>query len=178
MTTDTATESRPRWSTDSGTIFFLSDRADRGIPQVHQLSVADSAVTALTSWRPGIVDYLPLADSNVIALLAVEEPTEEDAGRTRDRDDAVVVGERESRARLRLLDLHSGRITTPDVFGDRHVVELRQRPEGGALAVLTRASSDYDYGPRTGQLHLFDVTTGTTLDLGAVGADARSRRAW
>ena len=41
VTTDTATESRPRWSADSGTLFFLSDRAERGIPQVHRLTVAD-----------------------------------------------------------------------------------------------------------------------------------------
>ncbi len=177
-TTDTATESRPRWSADSASLFFLSDRADRGLPQVHLLTLADSATSALTNWRAGIVDYLPLADSTVVALLAIDEPTEEDARRSRDRDDAVVVGEGEPRARLRLLDLRSGRVTTPDVFGDRHVVELRQRPDGGVLALLTQASSDFDYGPRTGQLHLFDVATGTTVELGDVGADARSLAWW
>jgi dipeptidyl aminopeptidase/acylaminoacyl peptidase len=178
VTTDTATESRPRWSADSGTLFFLSDRAERGIPQVHRLTLADGAATALTSWRAGIVDYLPLADSNVIALLAVDELTEENARRSRDRDDAVVVGEREPRARLRLLDLRSGWVTTPDVFGDRHVVELRQRSDGGSLAVLTQASSDFDYGPRTCELHLFDATTGIASDLGDVGPDARSLAWW
>ncbi|MGH8891324.1 MAG: prolyl oligopeptidase family serine peptidase [Acidothermaceae bacterium] len=183
-TTDTATESRPRWSADTGALFFLSDRADRGIPQLQLLTLADDAVptstaaTALTSWNAGIIDYLPLADSNVVALLALDEPTEDDARRGRDRDDAVVVGESEPRARLRLLDLQSGRVTTPDAFGDRHVVELRQRPDGGPLAVLTQASSDYDYGPRTGQLHLFDATTATASDLGAVAADARSLAWW
>ncbi|SFP96405.1 Dipeptidyl aminopeptidase/acylaminoacyl peptidase [Amycolatopsis arida] len=177
-TTDTAAESRPRWSADSAMLFFLSDRADRGIPQVHRLPLADGAAAAVTNWRAGVVDYLPLADPNLVALLAQDEPTEQDARRARDRDDAVVVGEREPRARLRLLDLHTGRVTTPDVFGDRHVVELRQRPDGGALAVLTQASSDNDYGLRTGQLHLFDTTTGTAVDLGAVGADAHSLAWW
>jgi hypothetical protein len=79
VTTDTATESRPRWSTDSGALFFLSDRAERGVPQVHRLTLADNAASALTSWRAGIADYLLLADSNGIALLAVDEPTEDDA---------------------------------------------------------------------------------------------------
>ncbi|MGH3525227.1 MAG: hypothetical protein ACRDU4_20955, partial [Mycobacterium sp.] len=37
-TTDTATESRPRWSADTGALFFLSDRADRGIPQLQLLT--------------------------------------------------------------------------------------------------------------------------------------------
>jgi dipeptidyl aminopeptidase/acylaminoacyl peptidase len=178
VTADTATESRPRWSVDSGTLFFLSDRAERGIPQVHRLALADGTVTVLTGWRAGIVDHLPLADPNLVALLAEDEATEQDARRARDRDDAVVVGEREPRARLRLLDLCTGRITTPDVFGDRHVVELRQRPDGGLLAVLTQASADKDYGPRTGQLHLFDPIAGTAEDLGPVSAEAHSLAWW
>jgi dipeptidyl aminopeptidase/acylaminoacyl peptidase len=177
-TTDTAAESRPRWSADSGTLFFLSDGADRGTSQVYRLALADGAATAVTSWRAGIVDHLPLADPNLVALLAQDEPTEQDARRARDRDDAIVVGEREPRARLRLLDLRTALVTTPAVFGDRHVVELRQRPGGGPLAVLTQASSDNDYGPRTGQLHLFDPTTGATVDLAAVGAEAHSLAWW
>ena len=43
-TSDTAAESRPRWSADSGTLFFLSDRADRGTSQVYRLALADGAV--------------------------------------------------------------------------------------------------------------------------------------
>ncbi|MGH3760196.1 S9 family peptidase [Actinophytocola sp.] len=177
-TTDTAAESRPRWSADSGTLFFLSDRADRGTSQVHRLTLADGAATAVTSWRAGVIDHLALADPNMVTLLAQDEPTEQDTRRAQDRDDAIVVGEREPRARLRLLDLRTGQVTTPSVFGDRHVVELRQRPDGGLLAVLTQASSDNDYGPRTGHLHLFNPTTGATVDLGAVGADARSLAWW
>jgi dipeptidyl aminopeptidase/acylaminoacyl peptidase len=174
VTTDTATESRPRWS--AGSLFFLSDRAERGTPQVHRLD--DGTVTAVTSWCAGVVDHLPLADPDLVALLAEDEPTGEDERRARDRDDAVVVGECEPHARLRLLDLRTGQVTTPDVFGGRHVVELRQRPDGGPLAVLTRAGADNDYGPRTGQLHLFDPTTGTAADLGPVEAEARSLAWW
>ena len=177
-TVDTATESRPRWSADSRMLYFLSDRAERGTPQLHRLTPADGVVIALTGWRAGIIDQLPLADLNLVALLAEDEPTEQDVRRARDRDDAIVVGEREPRARLRLLDLRTGQVTTPGVFGDRHVVELRQRPDGGPLAVLTQASADMDYGPRTGRLHLFDPTTGTAEDLGPVEVDARSLAWW
>ncbi|GAA1227464.1 hypothetical protein GCM10009676_07140 [Prauserella halophila] len=177
-TTDTATESRPRWSADSGTLFFLSDCADRSTSQVHRLALADGTADPVTNWGAGIIDHLPLADLTMVALLAEDELTEQDAHRIRDRDDAIVVGEREPRARLRLLDLRTGLVTTPDVFGDRHVVELRQRPDGGPLAVLTRASSDKDYGPRTGQLHLFDLRTGTATDFGAVEAEAHSLAWW
>ncbi|MBQ0980607.1 prolyl oligopeptidase family serine peptidase [Micromonospora sp. M61] len=177
-TADTATESRPLWSADSETLFFLSDRADRGTPQLHRFTPANGAVTTVTNWRAGVIDHLPLSDPHLVALLAEDEPTEQDARRARDRDDAIVVGERESRARLRMLDLRTGRITTPGVFGDRHVVELCQRPGGGPLAVLTWASADNDHGPRTGQLHLFDPTTGSAENLGPVAADARSLAWW
>jgi dipeptidyl aminopeptidase/acylaminoacyl peptidase len=167
VTADRATESLPRWSADSGTLFFLSDRADRGVPQLHRF--ADDTVTALTDWPAGVVDHLPLADPGLVALLA-EDP--------RPDLDVIVVGEHEPRARLRLLDLRTGQVTTPDVFGDRHVVELRQRPGGGPLAVLTQASADMDYGPRTGRLHLFDPATGTAADLGPVSAEACSLAWW
>jgi dipeptidyl aminopeptidase/acylaminoacyl peptidase len=175
-TTDTATESWPRWSADSRTLYFLSDRAERGTAQVHRLTHTNDVV--VTGWRAGIVDHLPLADPDLVALLAEDEPTEQDTRRAQDRDDAIVVGEREPRARLRLLDLRTGQVTTPSVFGDRHVVELRQRPDGGPLAVLTQASADMDYGPRAGRLHLFDPTTGTAEDLGPVEADAHSVAWW
>jgi dipeptidyl aminopeptidase/acylaminoacyl peptidase len=176
VTAGPATESAPRWSADSGTLFFLSDREDRGTPQLHHLD--NGEVTALTGWRAGVSGHLPLAGGDLVALLAEDEPTEEDERRARERDDAVVAGENESHDRLRLLDLRTGRITTPAVFAGRHVVELRQRPDGGPLAVLTRAGADSDYGPRTGRLHLFDPVTGTAEDLGPVGADAYSLAWW
>ncbi|WP_410631206.1 S9 family peptidase [Amycolatopsis sp. cmx-4-83] len=178
VTADTATESRPRWSADSRALYFLSDLAERGTPQLHRLTPADGVVIDLTGWRAGIVDHLPLADLELVALLADDEPTEQDARRARDRDDAIVVGEREPRSRLRLLDLRTGQVTTPSVFGDRHVVELRQRPDGGPLAVLTQDSADKDYGPRTGRLHLFDPATGTAEDLGPVEVEAQSLAWW
>ncbi|MFC4068692.1 S9 family peptidase [Actinoplanes subglobosus] len=178
VTADSATESVPRWSADSGTLFFLSDRAERGLPQLYRVTLADGTVTAVTCWRAGIDDHFPLADPDLVVLLAGDEPTDEDARRARDRDDAVVAGEREPRSRLRLLDLATGRVTTPDVFADRHVVEVRQRPGGGPLAVLTQAGADSDYGPRTGRLHLFDHTTGAVEDLGPVAADAHSPAWW
>jgi dipeptidyl aminopeptidase/acylaminoacyl peptidase len=178
LTTGSSTESRPRWSADSGTLYFLSDRAERGTPQLHRLTRTDDAVIALTGWRAGIVDHLPLADPNLVALLAEDEPAEQDMRRARDRDDAIVVGEREPRARLRLLDLRTGQIATPAVLDGRHVVELRQRPDGGPLAVLTQASADQDEGPRTGQLHLFHPATGTAQDLGPVEAEAHSLAWW
>lgn len=160
LTGRVAAGSQPRWSADSATLFYLTG----DVPQLHRLGGG-----GLTDWPAGISDHLPLADPALVALVAedvVPEP------------DPIVVGEHEPRARLRLLDLRTGVITTPDVFHDRHVVELRQRPDGGPLAVLTQASADLDHGPRTGELHLFDPVTGTAEDLGPAEVDARSLAWW
>ena len=83
-------------------------------PQLHGLTLADGTMTMLSSWRGGVLDHLPLSDPNLVALLAEDEPTEQDAGGARDRDNAgIVVGEREPRPRMRLLDLRTGQVTTP-----------------------------------------------------------------
>jgi dienelactone hydrolase len=152
--------SRPRWSPDSTALYFLS-------PRPHRLTVADGTVTPLTEWPGDVHDHLPLADGR-IALVATDEPTE---------PDVIVVGG-EPRARLRLLDPHTGRVDTPDVFAGRHVVELCQRPDGGPLAVLTRACADADRGPRTGELHVFHPATGVADDLAPVEAVAESLAWW
>src|SRR3981189_2189297 len=67
-TADTATECRPRWSADSRTLYFLSGRAERGTAQLHRLTRTDDVVLALTGWRAGILDHLPLADPHLVAL--------------------------------------------------------------------------------------------------------------
>nr|CEL17464.1 hypothetical protein [Kibdelosporangium sp. MJ126-NF4]CTQ91309.1 hypothetical protein [Kibdelosporangium sp. MJ126-NF4] len=58
----------------------------------------------------------------MVALLAEDEPTEQNTRRTRSR--------RCDRRRLarpsRPVRLRTGQVITPDVFGDRHVVELRR----------------------------------------------------
>ncbi|WP_436527242.1 prolyl oligopeptidase family serine peptidase [Actinoplanes sp. HUAS TT8] len=154
--------SEPRWSADSSALFFLSG-------QVHRLDLADHAVTVLSDWPGEIVDHRPLAGSDLIALIAEDEPVVRDP---------IVAGVDEPFARLRLLDPGTGVITTPEVFAGRHVVELRQRPDGGPLAVLTRASADSDLGPRTCALHVFDPVTGAAEDLGPIEPDADSLAWW
>ncbi|MBB4683306.1 S9 family peptidase [Amycolatopsis jiangsuensis] len=168
LTDGTATESRPRWSAEPDTLFFLSDRATRGVPQLQRASVSDGVVTTLTARPEGIVDYYPLADPHSVVLLSEHSPAR----------DPIVAGEDEPHARLQLLDVRTGQITTPEVFEGRHVAEVRPRPGGGPLAVLTQASADQDYGPRTVHLHLFDPETGAVRDIGPLEAEAREPVWW
>ncbi|WP_045743613.1 S9 family peptidase [Actinoplanes rectilineatus] len=147
---------RPRWSADSNAVFFLTDAA-----QLFRLTIADDTVTELTDESLCVVDHLPLLGSAAIALIVADPAVA----------DPIVVGVDEPRNRLCLLTPDGG---VRDVdLGGRHVVEVRQRPDGGPLAVLTWESPDLDRGPRSVRLHL----TGQGVSF-PVAADARSLAWW
>jgi dipeptidyl aminopeptidase/acylaminoacyl peptidase len=169
--------SSPRWAGDDGSILFLSDRSAPGEAQLYQISGTGGRARALTGWRGGIHAHRPLADPATVAVIAFDEPTDDEVRRIHDRDDAEVRG-RCRPARLRLLDLPTGQIRTPDALGDRHVVDVVQRPDGGPLAVLTWSSPDIDPGLIDPALHLVDPATGRTRDLGPTAVEAHSPAWW
>lgn len=170
--------SSPRWARDSQWIYFLSDRAERGTAQLQRIRPSGGDVEALTGWTAGIRDHHPLAELDLIVVIAHDEPTDEDARRAEQRDDAEVWGERVRFCRLRLLDLRTREISTPEALGDRHVVEVVQRPDGGPLAVLTWATPDLDLGMLEPELHLISVDSGAAQDLGTAEVGASSLVWW
>ncbi|GAA3951306.1 S9 family peptidase [Actinoplanes auranticolor] len=178
LTSGEAHDAAPRWAADSRLIYFLSDRAGRGTAQVHRIALGDGVVEALTSWSGGVSGHLPLAAPDLVAVIAADEPSAEDVRRATERDDARVWGERVRPDRLRLLDVGSGQIRTPDGFGDRHVVEVTQRPGDGMLAVLSWSSPEVDPGAIEPALHLLDPAGGPARDLGPAAADASSPVWW
>lgn len=167
----------PRWAPDSESIFFLSDRSVRGTMQVHRVTRTGGRAEAVTDWRGGVHAHRPLTDPVMIAIIAPDEPSDQERRRARDRDDAEVRGTARP-ARLRLLDLRTGHIRTPALFGNRHVVDVTQRPDGGPLAVLTWSTPDLDPGLLEPALHLLDLDSGQVRDLGPLPADAGSPVWW
>jgi len=176
LTAGTAADSDPRWAPDSASVFFLSDRT--GSRQLHRVRLGGGEAEVLTDWRGEISDARPLADARLVAVVATDEPTEEDERRRAERDDALVWGQQLRPARLRLLDLATGQLRTVDGLGDRHVVELAARPDGGALAAISWADPDNDPGATTSELHVVDLETGTARGLGRIGTEARSPVWW
>ncbi|SNS82760.1 Dipeptidyl aminopeptidase/acylaminoacyl peptidase [Streptosporangium subroseum] len=178
LTAGTANDSVPRWAPDSASLFFASDRRERGVPQLHRISLDGGEAEALTAWKGGISDHLPLGDAHLVAVIAADEPTEEDERRESERDDAKVWGERVPYDRLRLLDLGTGELRVVDGLGDRHVVEVVQRPDGGPLAVLSWAAPDGDPVSFASELHVVDPETGKVQDLGRTELQAFSPAWW
>ncbi|MFC1436092.1 prolyl oligopeptidase family serine peptidase [Streptacidiphilus sp. N1-3] len=166
----------PRWAPDSASLLFRSlgqlnrirtDGTDGGVPE------------ALTDWQAGIVDYLPLADGKTVALLAEDEPEDEpDEADAPGRGDPMVWAEQGPGARLRLLDLGTRELRVVDGLGDRHVVEVSQRPDGGPLAVISWAHPDSDPGAFTAELHLVDPATAEVRGLGRLELEAGSPTWW
>ncbi|WP_406313627.1 S9 family peptidase [Streptosporangium sp. NBC_01639] len=178
LTDGTSKDSMPRWAPDSASLFFGSDRTKRGTTQVHGIPLDGGETEVLTTWKSGISAYLPLAGGRLIAVVAVDEPTDEDERRKAERDDAQVWTDTPACERLRLLDLDTGRLSVVDGLGDRHVVELAQRPDSGPLAVLSWAAPDLDPGIFTCALHMVDVATGKVQDLGPAALEASSPTWW
>lgn len=150
----------PRWAADSRSVFVLAE-------QLVRVDLAGKS-EALTRWEAGITGYHPLADPDLLAVIAPER---------RDEPDVRVWG-RQAPDRLWSLDLRDRTMRPLGDFGDRHVREARQRPDGGPLAVLTWSSPDLDPGCFEPEVHLLDLTDGTVRELGAVPAEAASLTWW
>ncbi|MGD0065484.1 MAG: hypothetical protein ABSB76_18825 [Streptosporangiaceae bacterium] len=94
--------------------------------------------------------------------MARDEPSAEDEH----RNDAMVWSEQGSPDRLRLLDPGTRELTAIGGLGDRHVVEVVQRPDGGPLAVISWDRPEDEPGSFTARLHVVDPETGHVRDLG------------
>jgi dipeptidyl aminopeptidase/acylaminoacyl peptidase len=175
LTAGTAADSGPCWAPDSASLFFLSDRA--GSAQLHRIRIDGGEAEGLTDWHGDIYDVWPLADGRV-AVVAADEPTEEDERRRAERDDAIVWSEQRGRGRLRLLDTVTRELHAVGDLGGRHVVELAQRPDGGPVALISWVSRENDPGAITNELHVVDPATGAVHDLGRVAGYARSPVWW
>ena len=103
LTAGMAAESDPRWAPDSASVFFFSDRT--GSRQLHGVRVGGGEAEVLTDRAARCPDAWPLADARLVAVVATDEPTEEDKRRRAERDDAFVWGQQLRCGRLRVLDL-------------------------------------------------------------------------
>lgn len=168
LTSGTAWAGVPRWAPDSDSLLLGSGG------QLYWIGVHGGEAEALASWRGGICGHLPLAGGRLAAVVATGESSEEDECGTAGRGDAMVGGEHLPGSRLWLLDLGSRDRGVVGGLGDRHVVEVVQRPDGGPLAVISWDCPEIEPGAFTARLHVVDPRTGTAKDLGRVGLDARS----
>jgi dipeptidyl aminopeptidase/acylaminoacyl peptidase len=177
LTAGTAQDRLPKWSLDSDHLYFLSDRAERGKPQLHHLPLGGGEAEALTAWKGKLEDYAPLPGCRQVALLATDPPTEEEERRERERDDADVYGERWPRARLRLLDLATREIGTVAGLDEQHVALISPSLAGDQLALVTWPTPELDDHANPGTLWVVTLDGATLRRVGDAPAGTR-QLAW
>ena len=138
----------PRWSPDGAWLAFLSDRARRGTKALYRMPAGGGEAERLVERRKSIETFAWSPDGARLAFLAPDDPTEEDARREQERDDADVHGERWPYNRLLLLNLTDGNVTTLPT-GAIHVTDVAWSPDGATLAFLARPTPELEEQLRT-----------------------------
>jgi dipeptidyl aminopeptidase/acylaminoacyl peptidase len=175
LTEGTPGDLAPKWAPDSSSVFFLSDHGDQGsedAAQLHRIGLDGGEAEVLTGWGEGISGHCPLLDGRGVVVLA-EDESEGDGCDDGRGGDVKVWGQHLPVTRLRLLDLETGVVRTVDGLGERHVIEVVQRPDGGPLAVLSWSTPELDPGVATAELHVVDPVSGDVQGLGPVGMEAQ-----
>ncbi|MBA8794100.1 dipeptidyl aminopeptidase/acylaminoacyl peptidase [Friedmanniella endophytica] len=136
-------DTAPRWSPDGSRIAFLSDRAERGTAGLYLIDpdggeaeplVVRSRAVETIAWSP---------DGSALALAVPADPDDEDQRREKERDDAIVSGERLARNQLLTVPVTGGDPVVLPV-GDLHPTVLAWSPDGSRIAFIARPEPELD----------------------------------
>lgn len=156
FTSGVANDRAPQFAPDGAVLYFLSDREERKVAQLHRVRLEGGEAERLTDGKPGLAAYAPLADGRRVALVSADAPSEEDERRERERDDASVFGDWKPH-RLRLLDLETRDTRTLTAPGQKHVSALVPAPEGTRAAVVLWETPEIDNQARASTLAIVDL---------------------
>lgn len=161
FTSGTAHDIAPRWSYDGEWLFFLSDRANRGVLDLYRVPLHGGESERLTTWSTGLDGFQVLPDSKRVILSASDPKTEDEEKRAKEKNDAQVFGQTWRPSRLRLLTLETKEIETLDRFTPRHVVDFNLSQDGSQLAVVTWPTPELDQSGVDSRIHILEGDTWT-----------------
>jgi dipeptidyl aminopeptidase/acylaminoacyl peptidase len=133
FTASVKSDTRPRWSPDSRTIAFLSDR--EGTKQIYLIPLGGGEARPLTESKTGIDSFEWSPDGKRLAVLTSEPKSEEEEKKEKDKDDARVIGKPEERTLLQILEVDSRELKTL-VKGAWRISEYQWNPDGQSLIVV------------------------------------------
>ncbi len=159
LTTSEADEHAPRWSPDSRTIAFLSDREVPGSnakgEQVWMLPLDGGEASPFTQAPQGVTRFEWFATGAGVAYLAPEGPTAAGRARAARKDDSRVMSERPGHARVWTLDRAGGKATavTP---AETFVSSFTLAPDGKRIVYCVQPEPGFNGRPDS---DLFAIAT-------------------
>ncbi len=132
-----AVDSSPRWSPDSKTLAFISNRKDREQSSIYLLPIDGGEAQRLGDLEGNLSDLTWSPDGKFLSVIRVDPETEEEKKRKKDdRDDPIVFEEDLKFARLWVIEVETGKarcLTT----AQRNVWDSAWHPDGSQLVYLT-----------------------------------------
>jgi dipeptidyl aminopeptidase/acylaminoacyl peptidase len=174
FTSGVAHDIAPRWSHDGEWLFFLSDRANRGVLDLYRMPMRGGESERLTTWACGIDGYQVLPDGKRVIFTASDPKTDEEEKRAKEKNDAQVFGQTWRPSRLRLLTIDTKAIETLDCFAPRHVADFNLSQDSSQLAVVTWETPELDRSLIDTRFHLLDTETWTESKSWQLPADGGS----
>jgi dipeptidyl aminopeptidase/acylaminoacyl peptidase len=136
LTSSAQNDNRPRWSPDGKTLAFLSER-DGGRSQIWSIDPAGGEAVRLTNEPTPVREFEWSPAGKAIAFTRIDAPSAEDEKRTRERDDARVIGANTRHSHLYLFENGKSRRLTSGSFS---VMSAFSWSPDGKLIAFERAS--------------------------------------
>ncbi len=141
LTHSTASNSRPRWSPDGGSIAFLSDREGRNA--IWMLNTAGGEPWRLTKQPGSIRSFEWSPDGKSIAFLMGDPPSAEEERKIKEKEDVHQAGENRRQQHLYVIDVATRAVKRMSCC-DFSITSMAWSPDGRTLAVVRTPSTGPD----------------------------------